>query len=268
MKFSLKLRRHKNLIYSLGVSLAGFAFLWIVWVIAYYAVRNELLFPSVGETFSALRELMFTGGELTADFWRAFGATFGRTLLAFAVSFFAGAALAALAASFRGVRAFLAPVVSVLRTFPTLALVVYLLRWTNRSVAPVVVAALVLFPAAYAEALASFSDAVGKYGDFAKAYGIGRAKRVFGLYLPVSLPAFLTEGGAIFSMGLKIVISGEVLAATAHSLGGMMQDTQTYFAVPRLFALTLIAVLLGFLLEGACVLVKKLCVKWDSGAKS
>ncbi len=263
MKFSLALRQHKNLLLSLGLSVTGFAFLWIVWVIAYYCVRNELLFPSVGDTLSSVGELLFTGGELTRAFWRAFGATFLRTFLSFLVSFSCGALLAALAVSFRGVRAFLSPVVSVLRTYPTLAIVPFLIRWTSPSFAPVVVSVLVLFPAVYASALACFSDGVARYGDFAKAYRIGRAKRVFGLYLPVSLPTLLTEGGATFSMGLKIIVSGEVLASTAESLGGMMQDAQIYFAVSRLFALTIVTVLLGFVLEGACVLAKKLFIKWD-----
>lgn len=262
MKFSLKLRQNKNLFFSLGMSLAGFAFLWLVWIIAYYCVRNEFLFPSVGDTFSALGALLGSGA-----FWRAFGATFLRTFLAFLISFVCGAGLAALAVSFRGVRAFLAPIVSILRTFPTLAVVLFLLLWTTPFFAPVIVAVLVLLPAVYAESLASFSDAVGRLGEFARVYKIGRVKRIFGLYLSVSLPALISEGSAILSMGLKITVSGEVLAATFQSLGGMMQEAQVYLATPRLFALTILTVLLGFLLEGACALLKKLFIKWEGAKK-
>ncbi len=257
MKFSLALKRNKNALVSLGLSLAGFLFLWLVWIIAYYSVKNEFLFPSVGDTFSALGSLLGSGA-----FWRAFGGTLLRTVLAFLISFLCGLALAALAVLFGGVRAFLAPVVSFLRTLPTLAIVIFLVVWTSPSVAPVIVASLVLFPTVYASALASFGAAVEKYGEFARAYKIGRAKRIFGLYLPVSLPALLSEGGAVLSMGLKITVSGEVLAATFQSLGGMMQTAQIYLETPRLFALTLVAVLTGFLLEGACALLKKYAVRW------
>ena len=264
MKFGLKLKQNKNAWISLAVSVAGFAFLWLVWVIAYYAVKNSFLVPSIGETFSALSKLLFTGGELTKSFYRSLGATFLRTLLAFLISLVCGVGLAALAVSFKGVRAFLAPVVSLLRTIPTLAIVLLLLLWTSPSFAPVLVALLVLFPAVYASALTSFSDAVGKYSEFARAYKIGRGKRIFQLYLPVSLPALLTEGGAILAMGLKITVSGEVLSFTFQSLGGMMQQAQIYLDTPRLFALTLVTILVGFLLEGGCALIRKLCIKWDS----
>ena len=264
MKFSLKLKQNRGVFLSLGLSVLGFAFLWLVWVIAYYAVRNELLFPSVGDTFSALTELLFTGGALARSFWHSLGSTFLRTLLAFLISLVCGVGLAALAASFKGVRAFLAPVVSLVRTLPTLAIVVFLLLWTSRTFAPVLVAVLVLFPAVYASALACFMDAVGRFSAFARAYKISRTKRVFALYLPVSLPTLLTEGGATLALGLKIIVSGEVLSLTARCLGGMLQEAQTYFETARVFALTLLVVLLGFLLEGGCALVKKLFIKWDN----
>ena len=263
MKFPLALKQHKNALISLGLSLAGFAFLWLVWVIAYYAVKNEFLFPSVGDTFVSMGRLLFTGGAVARAFWRALGATLLRALLAFLISLVCGVGLAALAVSFRGVRAFLAPIVSFLRTLPTLAIVLMLILWTSPSLAPVFVCVLVLLPAVYAAALTSFSDAVARFGDFAKVYKIGRAKRIFSLYLPLSLPALFTEGGAILSMGLKITVSGEVLAATFQSLGGMMQEAQIYLEIPRLFALTLLTVLLGFLLESGCALLRKLLVKWD-----
>ena len=63
-------------------------------------------------------------------------------------------------------------------------------------------------------------------------------------------------------MGLKVTVSGEVLSLTYRSLGGLMQDAKTYLQTPRLFALTLVTVLLGFALEGLCFLVYKLVVRW------
>ena len=262
MKFTLALKQNKNALISLGLSIAGFLFLWLVWIIAYYAVRNELLFASVGDTFSALAKLLFTGGALARSFWQSFGETFLRTLVAFIISCVCGIGFASLAVSFRGVRAFLAPVISVLRTLPTLAITLFLILWAGKSFAPVLVAVFVLFPAVYAAALASFTDAVTRFSDFAKAYKIGRAKRIFSLYLPVSLPALLTEGGGILSMGLKITVSGEVLAATAQSLGGMMQEAKMFLNMPTLMALTLLSVLVGFLLEGLGLLCYRLAVRW------
>ena len=81
------------------------------------------------------------------------------------------------------------------------------------------------------------------------------------MYLPLAAPALLSQAGAILSMGLKITVSAEVLASTYRSLGYMMQNAKLAVEMPELLALTLLAVLLGFLLEGACALISKKAVK-------
>ncbi len=243
----------KNLIFSA----LSIVFLWLVWVIAYFIVRNDYLLPSFWDTFRAM-------GELFADasFWRAFGNTLLRTVIAFAVSFVLGAAFAALACMNGGVRAFLSPVVSVLRTVPTMAIILILLLWTNALVAPVIVTLLVLFPAMYAAMLAAADEVRAEYGELVRAFKVPARRAVVKLYAPLCAPAVLAQSGSVLSMGLKITVSGEVLSQTFRSLGGMMQNAQLFIEMPTLLALTLLVVAAGFLLEGGCALLKRAAVRW------
>lgn len=243
----------KNALFSAVALIA----LWLVWVIAYYIVRNDYVLPSFRET---LRETGRLLGE--ASFWRAFGNTFLRTLWAFLVSLALGVGLAIPAHLVGGVRAFFAPIISALRTVPTMAVVLMLLLWTTPAVAPVIVSALVLFPAAYAAALAALDEVGEEYGELTRAFRVSAGRKIVKMYLPLAAPPLLKQAGSIFSLGLKVVISGEVMASTYRSLGGMMQEAQTFLAMPRLMALTLITVLLGFALEGLCRLVNRLIVRW------
>lgn len=243
----------KNALFSAVALIA----LWLVWVIAYYIVRNDYVLPSFWET---LRETGRLLGE--ASFWRAFGNTFLRTLWAFLVSLALGVGLAIPVHLVGGVRAFFAPIISALRTVPTMAVVLMLLLWTTPAVAPVIVSALVLFPAAYAAALAALDEVGEEYGELTRAFRVSAGRKIVKMYLPLAAPPLLKQAGSIFSLGLKVVISGEVMASTYRSLGGMMQEAQTFLAMPRLMALTLITVLLGFALEGLCRLVYRLIVRW------
>ena len=170
--------------------------------------------------------------------------------------------MAVMAHLWHWVRAFFAPIVSVLRTLPTMAVILMLLLWTTPSVAPVVVSALVLFPAVYAAALAGLDEAGEEYGELMRAFHVPLGRRIAKMYLPLAAPVLLRQAGGIFSLGLKVVISGEVLASTYRSLGGMMQEAKMYLEMPRLMALTLIVLLLGFVLEGACRLAYDLIVRW------
>lgn len=242
----------KNLLFSALALL----FLWVVWIIAYYAVGNAFLVPSIGDTFSALGEYLASGA-----FWTAFSRTLLRTVLSFLISLLLGVGLAALAVNVKWVRAFLAPVISVLRTLPTMAIILILLLWTSPSVAPVIVTLLVLFPAVYAAALAALDDVKGEFSALVQAYGVSKGRQLVQMYLPLVAPNLLKQSGGIFSMGLKVTVSGEVLASTARSIGGLMQDARIAHPA-HLMALTLVTVLLGFLLEGACLLAYKLIVRW------
>ena len=243
----------KNALFS-AIALVA---LWLVWLIAFYIVRNDYVLPSFWET---LRETGRLLGE--AAFWRAFVNTFLRTLWAFLVSLVLGAGLAIPAHLKGGVRAFLAPVISVLRTVPTMAVVLMLLLWTSPAVAPVIVSALGLFPAVYAAALAALDEVGEEYGEMARVFRVSAGRKIVKMYLPLAAPVLLKQAGSVFSLGLKVVISGEVLASTYRSLGGMMQQAQIFLQTPRLMALTLVAVLLGFALEGLCRLAYVLIVRW------
>ena len=243
----------KNLIFSALAIVA----MWLIWIAAYFIVRNDYLLPSFWAT---CREL---GRQLiSAAFWRAFGGTLLRTFAAFAAALVLAVALASCSVLSDAVRAFFAPIVSVLRTVPTMAVILILLLWTSHAVAPVLVSLLVLFPALYAAMLAALDEAKENYGALCRAFKVGVSRKIFKLYLPAAAPPVLAQAGSILSMGLKITVSGEVLAQTFHSLGGAMQDAQLGLEIPRLFALTLLVVLLGFLLEGGCLLLSKCIVKW------
>ncbi|MDE7296278.1 MAG: ABC transporter permease subunit [Clostridia bacterium] len=243
----------KNFIFSL----LAVVFLWLFWLIAYFIVRNDYLLPSVGDTLAETWRLLGTG-----EFWRAFGGTLLRTLAAFALSLVLGTGLSIIARLFTGVRAFFTPVISVLRSLPTVAIILILLLWTSPAVAPVIVSMLVLLPAVYAAVLAALDEVHGEYGELIRAFRVSNRRAVIKLYLPLAAPPVLGQAGGIFSLGLKITVSGEVLASTYRSLGGLMQEAKMYVQMPALLALTLVTVLTGFLLEGLCRLAYRLLVRW------
>ncbi len=242
---------------NLAFSCLSVVAIWIAWLIAYVCIRNDYIFPSFWDVIKEMGKQF-----VSAVFWTAFLHTLLRTLVSFAVSLVLGIVLALLSEFFGWIRAFIAPVVTALRTLPTMAVILILLIWTNPLVAPAVVTVLVLFPAVYAASIAAFDGIGGEYESLCQAYGVSKINRAFKMYLPLSIPALLTQSGAIASMGLKVTVSAEVLSSTFKSLGGMMHEAQAFLNVSALFALTILTVLTGFLIEGVCYLLKKYAVRW------
>ena len=231
--------------------------LWAGWTIAYFVIGNEYILPAFSQTIAATGAYLVSG-----TFYNAFFNTLARTVIAFVCSAAAGTVLALVSYRAAWARAFFAPVVSVLRTVPTMAIILALLIWTSPAAAPVVVCVLVLFPAWYAAALAGFDEVGREYGDVARVYKVPLSRRIFRMYLPLAAPVFLGQAGSLLSMGLKITVSAEVLAKTYRSLGGMMQEAQAFVEMPELLALTLVTIVLGFALEGLCAVIAHFAVRW------
>lgn len=250
--------RKLNIIYSV----LAVVFMWVAWIIAYHSVGNSLVVPSFEETFKEL-------GLCCADaqFWKAVGGTLLRTLIAAAVSAALAGVSAALSCLAQPFRAFFRPIVAFVRIIPTLAVILIILRWTeyDRDIAPVIVTALVLYPMMYAQIMASADGLDAGLKNLVKVYGISKPTAVFRIYLPVMSPALLSQGGADISLGLKIMVSGEVLAFTLNGIGGQMQFAGISSMYARLAALTLAVVAIGIVIEAVFLLLERFTFGWNRG---
>ncbi len=247
-------KRKLNIICSVSAVLVMLA----VWIIAYFAVKNDYLIPSFTDTLKSFKNL-FADGE----FWLSFFNTFGRTLLAFVFSFLLAALLAVPSVLSKTFFAFIKPVAAFLRTLPTLAVVLIFLMWTNPVIAPVAVTVLILFPMIYAQITAAAEGVDEGLLEMARVYGLRKRERLFKIYLPLVSPNILAQTGANLSLGLKIMISSEVLANTYNSLGGLMQTAKLYAEMPRLAALTLVAVFIGLIIDVALSQFERINYKWS-----
>lgn len=248
---------------NLICSFAAVIFVCVCWIIAYYAVGNDYVVPSFTDT---LKSFFMCFGE--ESFWVAFLFTFLRTALAFLISFVL-AALCTIAAAYSKIfKCFIQPIITVMRTLPTLAVILLLLIWTNAIAAPVIVTVLLLFPMIYVQMCAAIDGVDKDVLQMADFYGIKKKDKLFKIYLPQISPDIFSQIGANVSLGLKVMISAEVLSNTYKSLGGLMQSARSFLEMPRLAALTVMTIVLGLILEIALSQLKRINAKWQKGTEN
>ncbi len=235
--------------------------MWGAWLIASKVVKNEYVIPSVKQTFNALIDLFKEG-----LFYRAFLRTVLKSVIAVAVSFLLASLFALPAKLFSGVDKIMRPIVAVIRTLPTMAVLVVLILYTSRFTAPIIVAILVLFPMTYAQFKTALNNIDGQVIRTAKAFNLSRKQKVFKVYLPLVAPSLLSNVGSNLSFGIKVVISAEVMIGAYTSIGGMIQYAG-YENLARLFALTLFAVVIGIVLEIGFHLLTEKLFKWSKEEK-
>ena len=224
--------------------LAAIAFLVVIWLIAYFAVGNELLVPSLWDSVAAIGKLLVGGA-----FWRALFGSLLRALYAFFLAFVLALIFAVIAYVVPSLGNFFAPIVSALRSLPVLAILLILLSFLGAGQAPVAVAFLSLFPMLYTGILAALSGIDKHMIEVSRVQGASVWTRITRIYLPLSSPYILREVGGALSFSIKLIVSAEVLSQTARSLGGMMQEARVYQEMPTLFALVVVTFLVGLVLE-------------------
>jgi NitT/TauT family transport system permease protein len=238
-------------------SLLSIAFIIIVWIISYYSVGNDYIVPSFGDTMGEMGRLF-----ISSSFWVAFLNTFARMLLAFVISFILAVVFSSICAIYKPFKAFMNPIITLLRTAPTMAVIIILLIWSNAIITPIVITVLVLFPMLYANCTAAIDGVDNDLIEMAKVYKLSKKSRLFAIYLPQIAPNVLSQAGTNLSFGLKLMVSAEVLSSTVKSLGGLMQTANLYIRIPEFFALVLIAVIFGFLLECIVNAIVTFACKW------
>lgn len=242
-------------------SVLAVAVMWGVWVAAYFAVGNEYVVPSFTETMRELGALFASG-----MFWESFGGTLWRTVAGWLLAFAFAVLFAAAGVASKKFRSFFAPFVSVFRTLPTMAITLMLLIWSTPLVAPVIVTFLMLFPVTYAQLMAAYGEIDPQLFEMARVYGVPRREVLCKIAVPGMLPAVFSQAGPNLSLSLKVTISAEVLVSTFRSLGGMMHEAANYLQVAEMFALTILALLVGGLFEFALHFLTRITARWKGGA--
>lgn len=244
--------------FNIIASVTAIALAWLVWFIAAISVKNEALVPPIDKSIEEFFKLFSM-----AFFWRALGRTTLRTLIAFLISFACALVCVVPSCRFKWFTAFMRPIVAILRSVPTMAVLLLVLVWLAPTYAPVAVTFLVLFPTCYTQLKDGVEGVDSGLLDMAKAYKLTRKTVLGKIYLPTLVPQVISQTGANLSFAIKLIISAEVMSSTSVALGGMMSESiGIYTNYSRLAALTLFAVLFGIVVEIVFATISKYAFPW------
>ena len=233
----------KSSILTILYPIVTLIFVCVIWTVVSLLTDNPLLVPSVSEVLSCIPKILSSAG-----FYASVGATLLRVLVSVVVSLIVSLLLGYVSICFRICRKILSPIVSVLRALPTLAITLVLLSWLTPSIAPIVVATLVLVPAFYQNIITPVDVIDSQYSQLLRCYPIS-PRGILKVYASEITPYFLLNLGANVSFSIKVVISAEVLSSTYVSIGGMMSEQKLYLDIASLVMMSLISVVVAILIE-------------------
>lgn len=235
-----------------GSALAlGFGLLFLLWFILQTTISNNVV-PTIGSTFKTLGNLL---GRL--DTYKMLALTLGRLTLGLLISAVFGLTLGALAGYYRFLEYVLRPLVTVLRSFPSVALILLLIIYTRN--ASFYMVTLVLFPLIYEATLRGVQEVNERYRDVLALEGRLRFGGLTRVVVPLAGDYMAVAILQSIGLGLKVQIMGETFMGNVSFVGLGSEIYRAYIAMdtPRVFALALLAIAFVLVFDLLALSVRK-----------
>lgn len=229
-----------NIMYPFIVILA----IILIWTITSLIIGVELILPKPNIVFKDFFKY-FTESQI----YISLGFTLLRSFLAFVISFLIALLLSILSSFNSVLRKINNIIIAITRGVPTMAIILILIIWMSSNFAPVMVCVLVMVPVLYSNLVQSLSLIDNNLLEMAKIYNINKKRIITKIYIPTIKKPVIESFASGFSFSIKLVIASEAMALTNNSIGNMMHNEKIWLETSHLFALTIVAILIGFIVE-------------------
>ena len=221
------------------------ALIWLaIWQLAAHLIALPVLLPGPGLTLVTLWQLAGDGA-----FWLSLVFSLLRIMLGYLLALLVGTALGLLCAAWPLAEALLSPLRTLIRSTPVSSFIILVLLWLPIGHVPLFIAGLTVLPIVWLSVQHGIAEVDKGLMEMTRAYQFGRWKRMRHLYAPSVLPYFAAAASTGLGFAWKAGIAAEVIARPLQSIGRNLQDAKVYLQTDRLFAWTLVVILLSIALE-------------------
>lgn len=226
---------------------------WIlVWEAVSRLVGNVFLLAGPVNTVTALVHLVHD-----SDFLYSILNTSLHILCGFAAGSAAGIAAAVIAHNSRMFQDLMEPLVRVIKTIPVVSFVILLLIQVGSRMLSFWIPVLVVFPVLYLNTKAGLGAADISMLEMTEVFDAGRIARIRLVYLPALRPYLLSAFSLSLGMCWKSGVAAEVIGQPLETIGNGLYRAKINLDTARLFAWTLVIVILSAAFEKAGMLILK-----------
>lgn len=235
---------HFKKIKKYGMYGSSFLFLYLFFWILYVIVGNDLAVPSPTKVGNTVFDLL-----LNYETYKIILSTLFRLLVSVIFSFLIGGLLGIFAGYFKYFRFFISPIISIFRTVPLASLIILILLLTSRITSPYIVTGLMLIPIVY-QALMEGVISIDK--DLMDVWRLDSKINYLVLkkaIIPSIFPFIKTAFFQMIGLGFKVMIMAEFIAFVNNSIGKELISANQNIEPDKVFAWTLIIIILVLFVE-------------------
>ncbi len=218
---------------------------WVLlWQMAAFVWKDSLVFVGPLDMLKALVEQM---GD--REFWLSLLRSMACILGGFLAAFTMAILLSAMAFCLPYLKLFLEPIVTLQKSVPVASFVVLFLILIGSKYLAVVIVFFMAFPILYINMTEGLSKVDESMLEMAKVYRMPFRSRVLYIYRPALWPFLLSGTKIAVGMSWKSGVAAEIIGVPSHSIGEQLYMAKIYLNTDRLFAWTLVIILLSMASE-------------------
>ena len=245
MEEMMKLMKGKKRTRKEKIRMALIVLFWLIlWEISDRLIDNRIILVGPTHILIALADQM---GQ--SDFWITCGASFLRIAVGFILSFIGGFVLALVCYKYKIIRDFLEPIMIMLKTVPMISFVIMLLIWIGNQALTIYLSFLIVLPIIYTNTLQGLENVDVQLLEMAKVFHLAPWKKFIYIYRPAFMPFVMSASKLALGMSWKSGIMAEVIGTPKPSIGREMYAAKTYLETSKLFAWTIVVVVLSVVFE-------------------
>lgn len=229
----------------------------MIWALASKKINNEVIIPSISSTLISLINII-EGKEFT----NIVGATLIRSLTSFILSLIFAVILGVASSFSKAIYNFMIPILSFLKSVPTMGIIILALIWLSSDNAPILIGFIIVFPILYESVLSGILNVDAKILDMARLYKVKGRTIVKDIYIPSILMGLNGVINSALGLNFKVVIAGEVLGQPKYSIGSSLQLEKMYLDTPGVFAWIIIIVFISIIFDAIIKLLYKKTYRW------
>ena len=239
-------------------------FCWLlVWAVLCRIIQNKILLAGPIETLQALCKMV-----TTSSFWAACGGTILRIAIGYLAGMLLGILLAAFSAGRSWMEEILAPVITLMKAVPVASVVVIFLIWWGSENLAVAISFFMVLPNFYLNTLEGIRSTDQKLLEMAKVFAMPARNRFFYIYRPALRPFWDSAIKLSVGMSWKAGVAAEVIGLPGKAIGEQLYLSKIYLETDKVFAWTLVIILLSQVFEKICLKLWAAFQAWKPGCIS
>ena len=224
--------------------LIGLLFFLIVWEIAAYIINNDIYLPKLQNVFYSIIEII-----KDKDFLKNVSSSMGRSLISFFSALILAVFVSILAVYSSFFNDFIKPFNAIIKTIPTMVLVVLALVWFDKDKAPYVVGFAIVYPILLEGIISEITNVDKKILEMCTIYNVSTKNKILKIYFLVLIRYLIDTFMSSFSLAFKVVIAGEVHGQPAYGIGAAIQNDKVNFEITNIFAWIILIALFSIVFE-------------------